>query len=153
MIINPLGFQLHIIILFWVMVLLLAIAIATLIGWLRTRSRSDYTDWGLGFAVSTMASIIVGVIFCVVLMPFDSSYWRNYEVTGHINDVTNVLTDGSGELTPSSVISLDGTDERFISDDVRLTTLDDTDVTLRCSKEWNYQAADRYTCKLISIND
>src|SRR5690606_40912522 len=81
MIINPLGFQLHIIILFWVMVLLLAIAIATLIGWLRTRSRSDYTDWGLGFAVSTMASIIVGVIFCVVLMPFDSSYWRNYEVT------------------------------------------------------------------------
>lgn len=147
---NIVGTQLHLIILPIVAGVLLALAALFAL----FESRSRYSDDG--FAISSVVSgtfgIIILAVFLIVLTPFNGKYHQMYRVTGDVIEVSNILTESSGELTSTPVLEIEGIDRPVTMNDPRAVQLQGKNVTFTCAIGWNYKAADTYSCSIYQIN-
>lgn len=84
-------------------------------------------------------------------IPFNPVYWDDYRVEGRVTSVSNTWTEDGGDLARTPVVTLDTVDRPLVIDDPRAITLDGYDVTLTCTIDWHYRAADAYTCRIAYI--
>lgn len=91
------------------------------------------------------------LVWAIMLMPYDGKFHHYYEVSGTVTDVSNVLSEANGDLTRQPVVTLDTVERPLVIDDPRAVSLLNRDVILRCSVEWNYQAADSYSCRIVDF--
>ena len=146
---EQLGFTLGIQVCFWLTILcVVATAIAFVVS-VRTYDPGDFW-FGIG-CIAAVCAVIMALITAMFLWPFGSRFWYNYEATGHVTNVSNVITEASGDLTRQPVVTLDTLDRPVVIDDPRAVSLEGKDVTLRCQIEWHYQAADSYSCKIVDF--
>lgn len=143
------GYRLEISVLFWLVIACLALGAILLV--LQFFLRDDWTDI-FGFFSGVFALILAGVL-AFIAVPFDSSYWKYQKVEGEITNVSNTLSDDGGELTRQITFTVDDDPTIFTTEDARLTQLEGRDVTLRCTKEWIYLSAPKYSCVPMSVND
>ena len=97
-------------------------------------------------------SVIFVITFVVALIPFNGKYHHFYELSGTVLEVTNTISEGSGELTSTPVITLSGYDDPILSDTVRVNSLVGEDVTLICTYSWVPYGLDVTKCDLLSIS-
>lgn len=95
--------------------------------------------------------IIALVPFLLFAVPFNPAYWDDYRVEGRVTSVSNTWTEDGGDLARTPVVTLDTVDRPLVIDDPRAITLDGHDVTLTCTIDWHYRAADAYTCRIAAI--
>lgn len=155
---NEVGWKVELLVSAGVALGLFAIAGILLgIGLYLAKRKSARYDSGEGplFAsiVVAIVAIIPAVIWIGVLVPFSSEYHHIYRVDGTVTSVTNTFQESSGELSSVPVITLDSVDRPISMSDPRAVTLEGKDVTLTCAIGWNYQAADRYSCSIYSIDN
>ena len=144
---DRIGVQLLLLGLGWASLALLLVAMpAAVIGFVF-----DIEDFLLAAILAGVAFVVTGAFWLAVMVPFESRYYYDYRVEGHVTQVSNVLTEADGDLTRQPVIRLDSVDRPLVIDDPRAVDLKDKDVTLRCSIGWNYRAADTYSCKIIDF--
>lgn len=141
---NQEGIQLPILILGWgaLAVLLIGVAICVF---------AFKTDGDFSVASGPVVAILgvaLGIIWLLMLLPFDEKYWHYYEVQGEVTSVSNVLTEASGALTRQPVVTIEGLDRPVVVDDPRAVDLEGEVVTLRCTIEWHYDATDTYECRI-----
>lgn len=114
------------------------------------RSGRDFIDtgWTLMYGIGGLFAVIMLVVLIVGAIPFEPYRWQSYRVEATVVDISNVLTEGDGDLTRVPVVTLDADGEQFVAtvDDPRIVTREGDDITLRCEIQWVYQAADRYSC-------
>lgn len=124
--------------------------------WLANRKNARY-DAGEGAALGAILpgiiGLITGVVWISMLVPFSSEYHHIYRVEGTVTSVTNTFQESSGELSSTPVLTLDTVDRPISMSDPRAVTLEGKDVTLTCAIGWNYQAADKYSCSIYSIDN
>ena len=142
-----LGLRLPVMITFSLFVGLLIIALA-----LFFLGRWDVESmWSFsGFFVGAFA-VILGIVWLIMLVPFDAKYHQIYRVSGEVLSVSNVLSESGGDLTRTPVITLEGVDRDLTMDDPRAVNLQGKEVELTCGVAWHYQAADTYSCSIYAI--
>lgn len=116
--------------------------------------RASYWDediWIGPIIIAGLATLVTGLVLAIGLIPYQAPYWKLYRVSGHVESVSNVLTDSSGELTSDPVVTLDSVDRDIVMTDPRATKLEGKDVELTCYMSWRYKAADRYSCEIYKI--
>ena len=114
----------------------------------------DYDVNGFHFtagAVLVLAGLVAAVTV-IMAVPFKTAYWHLYRATGVVEQITNVIDSGSGELSTSPVIRLAGIDRPIQVDDPRIMQLDGATLTLTCTMAWHYKAADTYSCSIYTID-
>ena len=123
----------------------------------RITKRSLYADndgWvATAFATGFATLFLIPVSVALTFPFFTDTYWYHYKVSGHVESVSNSFADGSGDISDSPILRLEGSNTLFIAEDYRLVALDDRDISMRCTRQWAYLSADTYTCRLISVND
>ncbi len=144
---DRIGYTLGIQLVFWITILCLVVA---LIGFFYGAVRDSEFGFGV-FIAAGFGWICMLVALVVMLWPFDGRFWANYRVEGHVTNVSNVITEASGDLTRQPVVTLEGLERPVVIDDPRAVSLEDADVILRCRIQWNYQAADSYSCRIIDF--
>lgn len=144
------GFRLHLIVLGAIVAALVVATILTTVALARSKKRDPE---GLAFSAGTfgIATLIMGVIWLIVLIPFDGTYHHLYRVEGRIESVSNVLSEASGDLTRTPVVELSTVDRPIEVSDPRVVSLEGQDVVLTCKVGWHYQAADTYSCEIHTI--
>jgi len=145
---DVVGVRIELLITGWIGVALILIAVAL--------AAMDYFfGWDeLGFVAGIFSGalgLVAGVVWIIFMVPFSGEYQHIYRVDGRVESVSNVLTESSGDLTRTPVITLDTVDRSLTIDDPRAVNLAGKDVTLTCRIEWHYQAADRYSCDIYAI--
>lgn len=88
---------------------------------------------------------VVGVLWVVLLVPFDSKYQVLYAVDGTVASVDAPFTEDGGDTLNSYLVTLEGDDRIYRLTDPRAKRLTG-DIALTCSIEWVYQGADRINC-------
>lgn len=145
---NELGVQLPLLIAGWIAVGLLVLGILLCVA----DAVFDWDEFGyVSGLIFVLGAAIAALLWVLMMIPFDGKYQHNYEVQGHVDEVSNVLSDADGELTRQPVVTLDTIGRPLVVDDPRAIGLQDRDVTLRCVVEWHYQAADSYSCKIVDF--
>ena len=140
------GLRLGFLVCMWVTVVLVVITAAGLVAMIRSDS-----DLGAGaFMIGLIATVVMAGIWAAVAFPFDYRYRHNYSLSGNVTSVSNVLDSASGDLTRTPVLVLDTLEIPVVVDDARAVSLEGRDVELRCTVGWNYQAADTYSCRIVS---
>lgn len=112
---------------------------------------ADTSLWMVPALVCAIVGGLCAGLWVFALVPFDSRYWHYYTVSGEVTEVSNVLSEANGDLTRQPVVVLDSVDRPLVVDDPRAVQLQGRDVTLRCTVEWHYQAADTYSCRVIDF--
>lgn len=147
---NEIGVQLPLLITGWIAVGLFIFGLLCLV--VEWRVGTDDIAGMTGAFAWIFAVFTLGVWVCL-LIPFDGKYQHYYEVSGHVESVSNVIAESDDGLTRVPVVTLDNVRQPLTIDDPRAVTLLDTDVTLRCTIGWNYQAADTYDCRIAVYGD
>lgn len=108
---------------------------------------------GYLFFARVMAGLtaVALVVMVLALIPFQSRYWKWYAVPAHVTAVSNTLRDASGDLTTTPVVTAQGIAQPLIVDDPRIVTMTGHDITLSCSPQWHYRAADTIYCRIYSL--
>ena len=142
-----LGLQLPLIVTFSIFAGLLLIALA-----LFFIGRWDFdSGWTFGGIFFGAFAVILGIVWLIMLVPFDAKYHQIYRVSGEVLSVSNVLSESGGDLTRTPVITLEGVDRDITMDDPRAVNLQGKEVELTCGIAWHYQAADTYSCSIYAI--
>lgn len=145
-----LGLGLPLIVVFWIVV---GFAVVTaLSGFFWWMSMDSLSGWGILTWMTGGVTALVAILLVIFLVPFDSKYWHYYKVEGTIENVSNVWDEGSGDITRVPIVTLDSVDRPLVVDDPRVVELEGSEVTLRCSIGWHYQAADTYDCILVEYS-
>lgn len=144
---TVIGYQLPIIILFWISVFFAVLIIAALVGCMRGKEPYGFLIACIGFG--SAALLILGI----TAFPFDGKYHKTYQVTGEVTAVSNVISDSGGDLTRTPVLTVEGIDRDITMSDPRAVNLKDKTVEFTCTVGWNYQAADTYSCKINQIQE
>lgn len=112
-------------------------------------------DWVELFAfmvlVGGITALMGGISLLSILVPFNPTYWDDYRVEGRITSVSNTWTEDSGNMARTPVVTLDTVDLPLVIDDPRTVKLEGRDVSLTCTIDWHYRAADAYTCRIANI--
>ena len=103
-------------------------------------------------AVGGFVLLCFGFIGAIGLFPYKTEYWQLYRVSGEAVSVSNVLAEDGGEITRQPVVTLDTLDRDVVIDDPRAANIEGKQVELTCKKHWRYQAADRVSCDIYSID-
>lgn len=103
-------------------------------------------------SLAFIAALLISAVQAFAMIPYDSDYWKLYRVSGEVTNVSNVFADASGELSDKPVIQLDTVDRPISVDDPRAIYWEGENLTLTCTINWRYQAADRYSCELYEMN-
>jgi hypothetical protein len=142
------GVRLPLLILGWSTLALFVIAVICVVVEIR---RENGEGGGIVVAVAcTAGGLVCAVTWAFMMIPYDGKYQHYYEVQGHVDSVSNVLSDADGDLTRQPVLMIAGIDQPIVVDDPRAVSLQDRDVTLRCTVGWHYNAADTYECKIAN---
>jgi uncharacterized membrane protein len=108
--------------------------------------------WLFGGWFLTAIALIFGVIWCVILIPFDSKYHVYFKLSGTVESVTNTLQGGGdGERTLNPVVRISGYDQPIQMYDSRIVTLKGQEVDLKCTYDWNYEGLDGTDCSIRAI--
>lgn len=141
------GIRLPIIITCIIFVVLVLITLACLF-----LDRGDFdTGWMFTALFTGIFAVILGIVWVVMLVPFDTKYHHIYRVSGEVTAVSNVLSESGGDLTRTPVITLEGVDRDITMDDPRAVNLQGKNVELTCGIAWHYEAADTYSCSIYAI--
>lgn len=134
------GIQLHILILGLLVIPFVLLTIAAL-----------FFDWD---PMAAVGSIVVGgfilIGWLISLIPYDAKYHHLYRYEAEVVSVSNVLTEGGGDLTRVPVVMTDD-GIQLVVEDPRIVDLEGEDVMFTCSIEWVYQGADRYNCRILAV--
>ena len=103
------------------------------------------------FLVGGVAALTGGIFLFAILVPFNPTYWDDYRVEGSVTSVSNTWTEDGGNIAGVPVVTVDTVDRPLVIDDPRANTLEGHDVMLTCTIDWNYRAADEYTCRIANI--
>lgn len=101
--------------------------------------------------VGGIAVLTGGIFLFGILVPFNPTYWDDYRVEGSVTSVSNTWTEDGGNIAGVPVVTVDTVDRPLVIDDPRAVFLDGYDVMLTCTIDWNYRAADEYTCRIANI--
>lgn len=107
--------------------------------------------WLIPGWMTAVSAAIVTVVAAISGIPYDFKYAQIYRVSGEVLSVSNVFEDASGAITGEPVIQLDSLPVAVTSDNVRLVNLIGEQVTLTCTVNWRYAAADRLSCDLFEV--
>lgn len=104
----------------------------------------------VGYVALSMAGV-VAIIASLMFIPYDWKYAQMYRVSGEVTRVSNVLQDASGQLTSAPVVELDSLPVAVEVENQRAVGLEGKNVTLTCTLNWRYAAADRLVCDLFEV--
>lgn len=108
--------------------------------------------WTFGGWMLTAIALIFAIVWCIMLIPFDSKYNVYFKMSGTVESVTNTLQGGGdGERTLNPVIRLSGYDQPIQMHDARIVTLKGKEVELKCTYDWNYEGLDGTDCTIRAI--
>jgi len=149
---NEVGVRLDLLVTGWVFG---ALVVITALLWLGFKKADVFDDdpWLMGAILSTVATVITGIVLAVSLWPYSTEYYKVYRVSGTVEKVTNKMVEASGEFSNTTVLTLDTVDRPVVMSDPRGVTLEGLDVDLTCSIKWHYQAQDTYHCEIYSIGE
>lgn len=103
-----------------------------------------------GYVLISCAAAVLAVAL-VAFIPYQWKYAQMYRVSGEVTRVSNVLQDASGQLTSVPVVELDSLPVPVEVENQRAVGLEGKDVTLTCTLNWRYAAADRLVCDLFEV--
>lgn len=146
---EVIGLRLDLIIVPLVTVVLLAVGVPlAVLG--ATKWRDKYIDmWHGAGVVGLIIAIlggIAGLVWVVLLAPFQSQYHHWYSANGEVTSVTNVFEGGSGEMSPGYVVEVDSVEQPLLFTDPRVLRSQGEHLTITCSLEWVPSGADRLNC-------
>ena len=101
-------------------------------------------DWDgigvfVGCFVGLFALVLAGIYFAWMLVPYDTSFYQTYRVTGEISEYAAAFDETEGVMNRGYVLEVEGVDYQIYSSDQRLRTYAEGDsVTLVCGKIFNY---------------
>ena len=122
--------------------LLAAIIFATL--WVRDERYVD--DWPFFTGVSFVAFLVSVACLGITLFPFDTSYHKYYKVAGEVQDIEHRLIKAGEGMAERYVFVIDG--KPYAVDDTRATlTKEGDNVSLWCSKEYQYMGDSGWACE------
>lgn len=119
-------------------------------------NKGYFPEWeGEGLRITGYISLVCAglmlIIASLMFIPYQWKYAEMYRVSGEVTRVSNVLQDASGQLTSSPVVELDSLDVPVEVNNQRAVGLEGKDVTLTCTLNWRYAAADRLVCDLFEV--
>lgn len=142
--------QLQFLILFWIAIGLIVLTV--LFGLAERFFGYGWLDGDGGFKITAICTgVFAGIaviVLVLALIPFNSKYWAITHPAGTITSTTyqgGVVIDGdSGTVY---VLHLDGKPTPYVLNDDKATSLKRGEhVTLACTVQWNYSAADTNNC-------
>lgn len=104
----------------------------------------------LGYVALSLAGV-VALVASLMFIPYEWKYAQMYRVSGEVTRVSNVFQDASGQVTGTPVVELDSLDVPVEVENQRAVGLEGKDVTLTCTLNWRYAAADRLVCDLFEV--
>lgn len=121
---------------------------------LKGQGKRSYSDWRYensffgGGILTSIAVILAGVWFGWLLVPYESSFYQTYRITGELAEIQNAFDgDDGGVISQTYVARVEGVDLYIRSDDQRFRTLEvGDDVNLVCSKGFAFFQEPWYDC-------
>lgn len=135
----------------WIIGVLLGIltlfALFAIIRGIFTNSYSD-VDWIMSGSLAALVVLVLGgLYFGFMLPPYDATYYQTYKISGEITELEMAFEDGSGTMSQTFVVKVDGVDEYIRSDDMRFRTLTVGDeANFVCVKGFAYFQEPWYDC-------
>lgn len=116
------------------------------------KRETRYDEDGFGWLIvsvfsGVVATILSGVYFAGVLVPYDTDFYKTYRVTGELTSLENAFSGDEGTMSQVFVAEVEGVDHLIKSEDQRFRTLEvGDDVNLVCSLEFRYFQEPWYDC-------
>lgn len=160
--VHELGLQLQFIIVPLVFLVSGILGFLFLLAWRHSWLTAPLTSYGswhwsttvFSFIAWTLVSVsvIVGISWIFIGVPWNAKYWPYYSVTGTIENISNSLT-ADGDVTYKTyVVTFEGDETPYLLTDARVTALNGQKVELNCTLnwvEWGY-SADQWECDIRS---
>ncbi len=117
--------------------------------------KKDDWDNDRSFLLTLAASVIaVLTIFgSTVSYGFDMKYAYVYQGTGTVQEITNVMTNGSGVTTTKPLVKFEESEELFSFSDSRVSTYTGYELDILCKLSKGWLSMDAYRCTVLNIND
>lgn len=133
----------------WIIPIILGILLVS-IGIAIWRSIVSDELWSVLWVISSIIALCLsGAYFGGFLPPYDASFYQTYRITGEINQLERAFDGGSGTMSQTFVLEVDGVDLLISSSDQRLRTYSVGDsINLVCAKEFEYFATPWYKCSV-----
>lgn len=105
--------------------------------------RNMLTGFTLGIAASIVIPVFIGTAF-----PLKAEYLQWRPVDGTVQEIDKRLIGGDGGMSERYVVSIEGYDVPYSIDDTRAATLrEGDDVSLMCTREWQWASNPGYACR------
>lgn len=116
----------------------------------REPRQDDYYGWAFGAIVAGGIGLLMLIVQLIMLIPYDSKYQSQFEVTGTVESAQGTLDTGTKYVTSEFLVKLDTTDIPLYMSDVRIQDLVGEKVSLICGVSWNDfgRAADSWSCDI-----
>jgi hypothetical protein len=124
----------------------------------RSWRSNGIEDHNLAEVLSVFLGVILIFIMIIIifqLAPFNPKYWTINQYHGTVTSISKTVVstgDGGANATPSFLIHMKNSDGRpdgnaYLSTDTRLLGYGrGDDLSLACTWDWNYAAADKLEC-------
>jgi hypothetical protein len=108
--------------------------------------------WMIAGVFVAAIGVVLGLVWAVLLIPYDSKYHVMYKLSGTVESVTNTLDGGGdGERSLTPIVKLSGYADPIEMDNSRIVTLKGREVELVCTLEWVNQGLDITHCNIAAI--
>lgn len=105
--------------------------------------RNMLTGFTLGIAAFIVVPLFSGTVF-----PLKAEYLQWRPVEGTVQQINTRLINGSGGMSERYVVNIEGYDVPYSIDDTRAATLrEGDDVSLMCTREWQWASNPGYACR------
>lgn len=146
--VTEIGLQLQFVIIPIVFLALGVIALAH--GAWAAATDHEYPLWVA--VLAACGSLLAGIAWIIAPIPYNPTYWPLYEVSGTIESISNGVAEGDDLTYRVYVVEFEGDSRPYLVDDARITSLQGEQVALKCIVNWNYEAADQWTCDIRSAD-
>lgn len=123
-------------------------AVIIVIAW--RKFDNDETDLKLIITGGTVgvALCILIPLFATTMFPLKAEYLQWRPVAGQVESIDKRLIGGEGGMSERYVVRVDGYDVPYSIDDTRAATLrEGDDVSLMCTREWQWASNPGYACR------
>lgn len=134
----------------WIIPIVIFIAIVIVVIGIIRMIQDDLSFWIGGIIFGGIALLIcIPTYFAFILVPYDSSFYYTYKITGEVSEVNTAFENGNGVVSPSYVIKVKGVDYLIKSNDVRVRLMHTGDsANLVCTKSFAYFQEPWYDCSI-----
>lgn len=124
-------------------------------GFLAYKSFKDREDSDRFFLTSLVSTALLANVFMIGTLSygFDMKYAQVYRGTGVVEEVTNVMVEGSGVASNQPLVKFEGNDELYKFYDSRVSTYTGYEIDVRCKIDKSWLSMDENTCTVLGIND